>query len=992
MNPKKRHRQATPIRKRLTTRFSPSIVMLEDRVTPATFYVDPNAFDQGGGLYTFNKDLPGQTTDLVLGTDIFLDFNSGLAQANATAGLDTLRLAYFDIPVDNSAGTVVVTDSVNIVGSGSGATRVLPTSDTAAEFGSDGAVIRVDTAGTQLNISDVTLDGNSPTLLVGSFVRYENGATGNVTRTSSLYTVYTPDNLNSGAAFVATGPGTVLNVSNSSLAAYGAVGIGYQLGATGSVTGNTFSGGGLGNFVIYGVQVTDNSQNVLISGNIFSDHTGVVGDAASAAVLVTSYDIDTDTFATASATIVGNTITSNVVGIIVGVLDSSSNPDTGITALIQHNNIIGNDTAIVTDTTNVVNALYNWWGDVTGPFASGNTTTAGDNLTSIGNPVGPRTLWRDTAIIPFSGILQGKTPVIAATSPTNYRDQLNKADVTVTAVTVTPTNDSPVQFKIQFSEAVSAFDLTDITVTSAVGGTPVLVDSGNNPVTATTRDSVYFVNITGMTGTGNISVNVPASTTGGDTLPTIRTDLFGGTNAAGAAATVLFDNVSPTITVSSPNGPLPVTVTAAPTGFLVTFSEPVTGFTASDLVLSGSGSTGVTASVTPADATGTVYNVSLSGLSQTGIINVAIAAAAATDLAGNPSAALTTTAVIDFNPPFGRGFAAGGDVGTAQPFFGVDDELAVFTGIFPFEADYTGGVRVASIDMNGDGTLDIIVGSGLNRRAEIRVFDGLTTKLLGRTEVFESTFNLGVFVSAGDFNGDGVPDIVVTPDSGGSARVTIFDGKTFLSTNGAAPVTLANFFAFPDDTNYRGGARSGVGDIDNDGINDLVIGAGFGGGPRVAAFGGATLGLAGGPRLFNDYFAFSPEDALTLRNGVFVAVGDINGDGFADVTTGAGDGGGPRVQTYSGKDLLSNSKVRLADFFAATVTGGESNRGGSRVAIKDMDGDSKLDIIVSPGLNGNAKIGVFYGNNPNLIPPGGVLAADNVVDLFGNFNNGVFVG
>ena len=71
---------------------------------------------------------------------------------------------------------------------------------------------------------------------------------------------------------------------------------------------------------------------------------------------------------------------------------------------------------------------------------------------------------------------------------------------------------------------------------------------------------------------------------------------------------------------------------------------------------------------------------------------------------------------------------------------------------------------------------------------------------------------------------------------------------------------------------------------------------------------------------------------------------------FADVTIGAGDGGGPRVQTYSGEDLLTNVKVNIANFFAATVTGSENNRGGSRVAVKDMDGDSKLDIIVSPGL------------------------------------------
>ena len=224
------------------------------------------------------------------------------------------------------------------------------------------------------------------------------------------------------------------------------------------------------------------------------------------------------------------------------------------------------------------------------------------------------------------------------------------------------------------------------------------------------------------------------------------------------------------------------------------------------------------------------------------------------------------------------------------------------------------------------------------------------------------------------------------------ARVSIFDGKTFLSSKGAAPVTISNFFAFPDDSGYRGGARTGAGDINADGKIDLVVGAGFGGGPRVAAINGATLGSGGGPRLFNDYFAFSPSDAETLRNGVFVAVGDINGDGFADVVTGSGDGGGPRVQTYSGKALLSNVKSLVTDFFAQTVQNDQNNRGGSRVTVKDLDGDSKLDIVVSPGRLGNAKIGVFFGSNPNLIPPGGVLAADKTVDLFGNFVDGLFVG
>src|SRR5436309_983172 len=77
--------------------------------------------------------------------------------------------------------------------------------------------------------------------------------------------------------------------------------------------------------------------------------------------------------------------------------------------------------------------------------------------------------------------------------------------------------------------------------------------------------------------------------------------------------------------------------------------------------------------------------------------------------------------------------------------------------------------------------------------------------------------------------------------------------------------------------------------------------AGCGGGPRLAVFGGASLGAGRTPaKLFGDRFVFEQ----TLRNGVFVAAGDVDGDGFADVVVGGGPGGGPRVFALSGRDLL----------------------------------------------------------------------------------------
>src|SRR5207302_1746466 len=82
----------------------------------------------------------------------------------------------------------------------------------------------------------------------------------------------------------------------------------------------------------------------------------------------------------------------------------------------------------------------------------------------------------------------------------------------------------------------------------------------------------------------------------------------------------------------------------------------------------------------------------------------------------------------------------------------------------------------------------------------------------------------------------------------------------------------------------------------------------------------------------SDFFVF--ED--TLRNGVYVAIGDVNGDGNGDLIFGAGPGGGPRVLVVSGKKLLTDGAVAAiasphANFFVRNT---DSDRGGVRVAAK----------------------------------------------------------
>lgn len=279
-----------------------------------------------------------------------------------------------------------------------------------------------------------------------------------------------------------------------------------------------------------------------------------------------------------------------------------------------------------------------------------------------------------------------------------------------------------------------------------------------------------------------------------------------------------------------------------------------------------------------------------------------------------------------------------------------------------FDAGFSGGVRVASADFTRDGVLDAVVGTGPGAPTRVRVLSGSTQREVFAVTPFEPGFTGGVFVAAGDVTGDGVPDLVVSPDVGGGPRVRVYDGRTF------APV--ADFFAI-DDPNFRGGARVAVGDVNGDGAGDLVVAAGAGGGPRVAGFDGRSL--AGGPKkLFADFFAFEP----ALVNGVYVAAGDLDGDGKAEVIAGGGPGGGPRVTAFSGRDLLVNAPTRTLDFFAGDPDG----RGGARVAVTDLDGDGRGDLIAGAGTG--SQVTAYDAATRPLFAR----------DAFPGFAGGVFVG
>jgi hypothetical protein len=321
-------------------------------------------------------------------------------------------------------------------------------------------------------------------------------------------------------------------------------------------------------------------------------------------------------------------------------------------------------------------------------------------------------------------------------------------------------------------------------------------------------------------------------------------------------------------------------------------------------------------------------------------------------------------------------FAVGSGFGGKTATLFNADKSVRFT-ITPFP-NSTGGVRVAVADFDQDGIGDLVVGTGPGVPTEVQVINGATQAVMFTINPFEAAFTGGVFIAAGSLSGTAGADLAISPDEGGGPRVRIFggigSGKSF---------QVADFFGI-EDPNFRGGARVTMGDINGDGNADLVVAAGFGGGPRIAVFSGASF-LVDPDRpvkIINDFFAFE----TALRNGTFVAAGDLDGDGKAEIITGAGPGGGPRVSSFNGADLVQEKVTRVVDYFAGDI----NNRDGVRPAIKDLDNDAQADIITGSGQQGLGRASFFSGRALVINP----TQPDELFGLDTDNTNtaGIFVG
>jgi PKD domain/FG-GAP-like repeat len=312
--------------------------------------------------------------------------------------------------------------------------------------------------------------------------------------------------------------------------------------------------------------------------------------------------------------------------------------------------------------------------------------------------------------------------------------------------------------------------------------------------------------------------------------------------------------------------------------------------------------------------------------------------------------------------------AGGGPMVVAYDTRGLGLTLTPAFSFFAYDSGFRGGVRVASADINGDSLADIITAAGPGGGPHVKVFDGATGDVIFSFFAYGAGFAGGVYVASGDVNHDGVPDIVTGAGAGGGPHVKVFDGKTGQE--------IRSFFAY--DAGFHGGVRVAAADVNGDGFADIITGAGPGGGPHVRVFDGKTGAI------LNEFFAYP----ASFAGGVNVTAGDINNDGQVEIITGPGVGGGPLVRIFPalGGQLTTQFNAFPPGFPGSPppVTSDQLWSSGVYVGVTDLNNDGVPDLVVGPGAGRISKVRLFNGPT---------LALANEYTVFDPaFLGGAFVG
>ncbi len=284
------------------------------------------------------------------------------------------------------------------------------------------------------------------------------------------------------------------------------------------------------------------------------------------------------------------------------------------------------------------------------------------------------------------------------------------------------------------------------------------------------------------------------------------------------------------------------------------------------------------------------------------------------------------------------------------------------------------GCAVAAGDVNGDGATEIVVGAnddGDFQKGAVYVFSAATGNLLYTLYAPNSAprSGFGCSLALGDINGDGKAEIVVGAEYQSNLGANLGQVYVFSGTDGSLLFTLIT------STTPSGwaqtaefGASVAVGDVNGDGRADIAVGA-----PEETVSGQTYSGRVYVFSGVDHSLLMTLTDPLAPRPGSYfyfgdaVAAGDVNGDGHADIAV------------YAGDQIDASHSPHVYVFSGANGQLLYSLTAGLPIAVGDVNQDGKADIAAGNGPGG---ISLFSGSNGLLLYT--LVSTDPANLTFGN--------